>query len=156
MNNLETRRNKINSCMAELFNLYMEDRKNIKGSISLDGVKCTLNFGETSNDKVADKKEINEKKVTTIEDLRGIVIRCKTKKESNKFLRIIDKLGIEWDGASPCNKERLNAWYQYEDRTCYIIFGISGFGYCNDVYFKSDGYTIKSAKWFFDNFKPKE
>ena len=56
MNNLENRRNKINSCMAELFNLYMEDRKTIKGSISLDGVKCTLTFGETSKNEITDKK----------------------------------------------------------------------------------------------------
>lgn len=151
MNNLETRRNKINSCMAELFNLYMEDRKSIKGSISLDGVKCTLNFGETS------KKKITDKKVMAIDCLRGpIAIRCKTKDESDKFLKLVDKLGIKW-GEIPAGSEfALKQWNLYGDKTCYEYDYFGSISYCDMSYFEEKHYTIKSPKWFFDNFKPKE
>ena len=151
MNNLENRRNKINSCMAELFNLYMEDRKNIKGSISLDGVKCTLTFGETS------KKKITDKKVMTIKDLKGIAIHCKTREESDNFLKKADSFGLKWGISSPCKTIILENWETYKEETCYCIndedFGLE---YDDVEYFKERKYTIKPAKWFFDNFTPKE
>jgi len=151
MNNLETRRNKINSCMAELFNLYMEDRKNIKGSISLDGVKCTLTFGETS------KNEITDKKVMKLDDLKGVVINCKTKKESDRVLTLFDKLGVKWGSTSLCSESHLNIWNGYNGGTCYTLFGYDNkFGYSDITYFKGKNYVIKSAQWFLDNFTPKE
>ena len=92
----------------------------------------------------------------TLDDLKGVAIRCKTKKESDKFLKLVDKLGIEWDGESPCSKKRLKVWYHYGNETCYTIFGVRGFGWCNYNYFKSGEYTFKSAQWFLDNFTPKD
>ena len=151
MNNLEERRSKINNCMAELFNIYMVDRKNIKGSISLDGVKCTLTFGETS------KKKITDKKVMTIKDLKGIAIHCKTREESDKFLKKADSFGLKWGRSSPCKTIILENWETYKEETCYCIndedFGLE---YDDVEYFKERKYTIKSAKWFLDNFKIKD
>ena len=151
MNNLENRRNKINSCMAELFNLYMEDRKTIKDSISLDGVTCNLSFGETSNDNVTDKK------VMTIEDLKGIAINCKTKDESDKFLKKADSFGLKWGNRSPYETIILKNWETFKGKTCYCINDEDfGLGYDDIEYFKERKYTIKSAQWFLYNFTPKE
>ena len=145
MNNLENRRNKLNSCMSELFNLYMEDRKNIKGSISLDGVKCTLTFGETS------KKKITDKKVMTINDLEGIAIHCKTKEQALKCCKLANKLGWKWSSGISFNDELF--WEDYREETCYKF---SDGEYAYAAYYKEDGIKIKSSKWFLDNFTPKE
>ena len=145
MNNLETRRNKINSCMAELFNLYMEDRKNIKGSISLDGVKCTLNFGETS------KKKITDKNVMTINDLEGIAIHCKTKVQALKCCQLANKLGWKLSSGISFNDELF--WEDYREEMCYDF---ANGEYAPVQYYEEDGKEIKSAQWFLDNFTPKE
>ena len=145
MNNLETRRNKINSCMAELFNLYMEDRKNIKGSISLDGVKCTLTFGENS------KKEITDKKVMKLDDLKGVAINCKTIEQASKCCELASNLGLKWSSGMSFNEELF--WRDYREETCYDF---SNGEYAYASYYIEDGKEIKSAEWFLDNFTPNE
>lgn len=145
MNNLETRRNKINSCMAELFNLYMEDRKNIKGSISLDGVKCTLTFGENS------KKEITDKKVMKLDDLKGVAINCKTIEQASKCCELASNLGLKWSSEEDYNEKCY--WEDYREEMCYDF---ANGEYAPVQYYKEDGKEIKSAQWFLDNFTPKE
>ena len=143
MNNLEERRSKINNCMAELFNLYMEDRKNIKGIISLDGVKCTLAFGETSKNKITDKN------VMTINDLECIAIHCKTKVQALKCCQLANKLGWKWSSEEDYNEK--SYWEDYREEMCYDF---ANGEYATVPYYEEDGKEIKSAQWFLDNFTP--
>ena len=143
MNNLEERRSKINSCMAELFNLYMEDKKQIVASVEMDGVKCKLVFGEDSN-------VCKEQPKDTV-SLEKVVIHCRTKNEALKCCSLADKLGFKWRDGDSFTEE--NMWRFYESNTCYLF---EDGGFCDKPWYINEGYEVKSAQWFIDNFKIKE
>ena len=143
MNNLGNRRNKINSCMAELFNLYMDDKKQIVASVEMDGVKCKLTFGEEIVNKPKSK--------LAIEYLRNIAINFKTEKEVEQCCMIADKLGLRWHNGDSYASNGLVG--PYNSQTCYNFLEGT---YCYVDFYKKKGYTIKSAQWFIDNFKIKD
>ena len=89
----------------------------------------------------------------TLEDLKDIAINCETKEESDKVLKLFDKLGIVWDGEPPCNMS--GKWEHFQGDTCYTCSEEYGVEYDKISYYKDYGDTIKSAQWFLDNFTPK-
>lgn len=99
--------------------------------------------------------EVIERKMT-LKDLKGIAINCKTRNESDEVLKLLDKLGAKWGLAPTCSERHLSVWNRYKSKTCYIPFGSCGFGYDRIGYFETEGCSIKSARWFIENFTPKD
>ena len=78
------------------------------------------------------------------------VIHCPTGELANKICELLNNNGFSW------NTGRLyiydNNWEYYKENTCYLVKK----GKYSDInYYKSEGYTIKSAQWFLNNFTPK-
>ena len=90
----------------------------------------------------------------TLDDLKGVAINCKTRQESDEVLKLFDKLGIVWDGVSPCNMS--GKWEHLQGDTCYSYSEEYGLEYDEISYYKDYGDTIKSAQWFLENFTPKD
>ena len=59
MNKAERRRNKINNCLMDLFNLYMDDKKPIVATVSMLGMHYKLTFD--AKDLDAEESENNDK-----------------------------------------------------------------------------------------------
>ena len=154
MNNLENRRNKINSCMAELFNLYMEDKKQIVASVEMDGVKCKLVFGE-EHPSICEGEVSNVRKEQTnnTEPLKNAVIHCKTEKEAIECCNLADKLGFKWLSGYDGRFTDLTHWEDYREDTAYDFYE-GTYGHFDEC--KTFGCKIHSAQWFIDNFKIKD
>ena len=90
----------------------------------------------------------------TLDDLKGVAINCKTRQESDEVLKLFDKLGIVWDGVSPCNMS--GKWEHLQGDTCYTCSEEYGVEYDEISYYKSNEFIIKPAKWFLENFTPKD
>ena len=139
MNNLEERRSKINNCMAELFNIYMVDKKQIVGSIETDGVKCKLVFGDSEPEKQL-----------TFKSLENVAINCTSKNEAVRVCTLASKLNDKFKSEMYGLQTK---WGIYKGDTCYDLYKgtVSSL-----LLFEQKGYTIHSAQWFLDNFKIKE
>lgn len=129
---------------AYLLSKFLEKYNEKGGRFSVD---------DATDIRIEFEKHINgEKPKMTLEDLRGVAINCKTRKESDEVLRLFDELGIEWGSTSPCSECHLNIWNRFKSKTCYIPFGYCGFGYERVAYFETEGRDVKSAQWFLGNF----
>lgn len=125
--------------MAELFNLYMVDKKQIVGSIELEGVKCKLVFGSGESEKQLEFKS-----------LKNVVINCTTKNEAVRVCTLASKLNEKFKSDI---YDLQTKWGVYKEATGYDFYK----GCCSDLLlFEQQGYTIHSAKWFLDNFKIKD
>ncbi len=84
-----------------------------------------------------------------LKDLENIAIRCETEDEAKRCCELADKLGWTWFGGYSYVLTD-NCWCHFKKDTCYNFVG--GAYQCLS-YYKSEGYTIKPASWFLDNFK---
>ena len=137
MNKEERRRNKISKLMLDLFLIYLEDRKPIVLDYSMLDMHYKLTF---------DAKNLNKTK----DDLKNIAIWCKTKNQAQKCCDLADRLG--WKNIRG-GSFKDDYFYLYEDSTAYDFFkGTQDF----EHHYWRDGYKMRTAKWFLDNFTPKE
>jgi hypothetical protein len=82
------------------------------------------------------------------EDLKGIVIHCKTEQEAIKCCELADKMGYRW-----ANDRRFitdNRWEMFKERTCYNFY--EGAYWSEQSYITYSDYTIKPSEWFLENF----
>ena len=85
-------------------------------------------------------------------DLKNIVIHCTTQTEADECCELAGRLGWRWvSGQSYVDTD--NCWHENKDNTVYDFYNND---YCNILYAITNGYKIKSAQWFLDNFTPKE
>ena len=92
----------------------------------------------------------SEEKIMTKEDLKNFAIHCETEEEAIKCCELADSLG--WRFMSGNRFTESDVLDLSKKDICYNFY--SG-QYCDIDYYKSEGYTIKSAQWFIDNFTPK-
>ena len=154
MNNLENRRNKINRCMSELFNLYVENKKQIVASVEMDGVKCKLVF-EEEHPSICEGEvsTVRKKQTNNTEPLKNVVIHCKTEKEAIECCNLADKLGFKWLYGYDGRFTDLTHWEDYREDTAYDFYE-GTYGHFDEC--KNSGCKIHSAQWFIDNFKIKD
>ena len=116
-----------------------------------------LTLDELTDIKFKAEKLFNSEFVNpkmTLDDLKGVAINCKTRKESDEVLKLFDKLGVLWDGESPRNLS--GKWECLQGDTCYSYSEEYGLEYDEISYYKDHGEIIKSAQWFLDNFTTKD
>lgn len=93
----------------------------------------------------------SEENVMTLQDLKNIAIHCKTEDEAIKCCYLANLLGLKWWIGGLFTET--NNWKHYKECTCYNFLGGS---YDHKEHFKNNGYVIRSAQWFLDNFTPKQ
>lgn len=120
----------------------------------LEAKGCEFSVGDATNIQNEAEKYFksleSEEKIMTKEDLKNVAIHCETEEESIKCCELSDSLG--WRFMAGNRFIESDVWDDYKKDTCYNFY--SG-NYCDIDYYKSEGYTIKSAQWFLNNFTPK-
>lgn len=90
----------------------------------------------------------------TLDDLKGIAINCKTRQEVDDVTRLFFVLKFPTIGRYFNNDAYLFAWDLIGNKMCVTLKECVGYDKI-DLY-KENGYTIKPAQWFIDNFTPKD
>ena len=144
MNKEERRRNKISKLMLELLNLYLDDRK----PIVLDYSMLNMHYKLTFNAK---KEEFG------FYALKGVAIICNNNNQIKKCCELADKLGWKRYGGKSYS-EYDNMLNEGPGSMYYGNFAIDFFrGFSDYAHrYARDGYKMRSAKWFLNNFTPKE
>lgn len=83
-----------------------------------------------------------------LKDLENIVIHCLNTEEAKECCDLADRLGLKW-GSGLSYREEIH-WKSYKENTCYDFCGGE---YAPKEFMEENGYTIKPASWFLDNFK---
>lgn len=83
-----------------------------------------------------------------LKDLENIVIHCLNTEEAKECCDLADRLGLKW-GSGLSYREEIH-WKSYKENTCYDFCGGE---YAPKEFMEENGYTIKPASWFLENFK---
>ena len=124
---------------------------------AFNGKGSELTLDELTDIKFKAEKFFNSEVArfrVTLDDLKDIAINCKTRQESDEVLKLFDKLGIVWDGESPCNM--FGKWECFQGDTCYTYSEEYGLEYDEISDSKNYGDIIKPAQWFLNNFTTKD
>ena len=114
-----------------------------------------FSVGDAANIQIEAEKYFKslegEEKVMIKDYLNYVAIHCKTEDEAIKCCYLANLLGLKWWIGGLFTET--NNWKHYKECTCYNFLGGS---YDHKEHFKNNGYVIRSAQWFLDNFTPKQ